>query len=241
VESDPAFRDVYRIRNLKLSMDRYWSFFSKCEDLKLVHKQDIEAFHREESQNASTKREEKISRFKREKEAKELLKEVIKNRGGRVGFVGSTAEEEEDDETLRNFTLLLLDMAIRKSLENYFSSKEEADMLVGVIRMKEKSGGKLRPPEPDKPPQWKNFVLLPSKREELRQGVFRPSYPLPTMTVEEWAEEQMKLGMMSSGQQLPKQEEDEDSKTIKARKWDDWKDGHTKGEGNKNDNYFKRG
>jgi immunoglobulin-binding protein 1 len=44
-------------------------------------------------------------------------------------------------------------------------------------------------------------------------------------------------------QQQPqkKKEKDEEQEILKARQWDDWKDDHPKGEGNKNDNYFKRG
>jgi len=248
VDVDSSTRDVSRIRNLKLATDRYWAFLNKCESIKLVHKQDLESFHREGSVNATIKREEKVARFKREQEAQNRLKETIKKRG-KNGFIGNeTEDEEEDDDTLREFSLLLLDIAIRKSVENYISAKEEADMLEQVIKMKEKSGGKL-PPPPEKPPQFQNFVLLPSKREQLKKEVFRPSYPLPTMTVEEWAEEQMRLGLMPSPGDVPttqkKKEEDneeeEEKATLKARAWDDWKDDHPRGVGNKNDNYFKRG
>jgi hypothetical protein len=36
-------------------------------------------------------------------------------------------------------------------------------------------------------------------------------------------------------------DEEEEQKRQKDSKWDDWKDDHPKGEGNKNDFYFKRG
>jgi hypothetical protein len=49
---------------------------------------------------------------------------VIKKRAGKVGFVGTETEDDEDDETLRDFTLLLLDITIRKSVEDYFAAKE---------------------------------------------------------------------------------------------------------------------
>ena len=38
-----------------------------------------------------------------------------------------------------------------------------------------------------------------------------------------------------------KEKEESDEEVLKARAWDDWKDDHPKGEGNKNDHYFKRG
>jgi len=248
VDSNQTIRDITRITNLKLSLDRYWSFLSKCETLNLIHKQDLEALHREEVPNATIKREEKIARFKREKEAQNLLKEVLIKRN-KKGFKNETEEEEEEDETLRSFTLLLLDIAIRKSIENYFAVKEEIEMLENVINIKQKSGGKLPTPK-EKPPQFKNFILLPNKRDQLKRDVFKPNYPLPTMTVEEWAEEEMRLGLMPSPNDPKPQksndkdsdnEEEDDQKTLKARNWDDWKDDHPRGEGNKNDRYFSRG
>jgi len=49
--------------------------------------------------------------------------------------------------------------------------------------------------------------------------------------------------MLHNNNKKKKEEEDEqtDEETLKARAWDDWKDEHPRGEGNKNDNYFKRG
>jgi hypothetical protein len=75
------------------------------------------------------------------------------------------------------------------------------------------------------------------------------------MTVEEWAEEQMQLGLMPSpdsmnnnnnnkNQGKKKKEDDEgpeDEEALKKKRdWDDWKDDHPRGAGNQNDNYFKR-
>jgi immunoglobulin-binding protein 1 len=87
-----------------------------------------------------------------------------------------------------------------------------------------------------------------SQREELRKKVFNPTN-LPTMTVEEWAELQMENGLLPSpGSQPPQQEkkkkeltaEEEEAKRLKDSRFDDWKDENPKGDGNKNDHYFKR-
>eukprot|EP01118_Nematostelium_gracile_P018778 TRINITY_DN8477_c0_g2_i1.p1 TRINITY_DN8477_c0_g2~~TRINITY_DN8477_c0_g2_i1.p1 ORF type:complete len:187 (+),score=82.38 TRINITY_DN8477_c0_g2_i1:26-562(+) len=177
------------------------------------------------------------------------MQEISKKRG-KKDFIGGEKEEEMDEDAEREFSLLMIDISVRKAVEEYEACKEEMAMLEQVIRMKEKSGGKL-PPAPEKPPKFQNFVLLPSPKtkEQIKKEIFRPSYPLPTMTVEEWAEQQMDMGLLPAPgttqqqQQVEKEdtEEEADRETLKARAWDDWKDDNPKGDGNKNDNYFRRG
>ncbi|KAK8208003.1 Type 2A phosphatase-associated protein 42 [Zalaria obscura] len=84
------------------------------------------------------------------------------------------------------------------------------------------------------------FTLLDS-RQRLQQGVFRPDHSLPTMTIDEYLEEERRRGGMiegggpQSGMQ-PEPDEDNldkaDAETLKARAWDDWKDDNPKGSGN---------
>lgn len=84
--------------------------------------------------------------------------------------------------------------------------------------------------------------------------VFGAGYPsLPTMTVDEWYEQHQKRGVLPD-QGMPKRvgvEESEDAKDhegemkdkqvenddeealVKARNWDDWKDSHRRGYGNR--------
>ena len=39
---------------------------------------------------------------------------------------------------------------------------------------------------------------------------------------------------------MDEREEDTDAQTLKDRQWADWKDENPRGQGNKNDHYFKR-
>jgi hypothetical protein len=84
------------------------------------------------------------------------------------------------------------------------------------------------------------FTLL-DKRSELQQGVFRPDHSLPTMTIDEYLEEERKRGGIIEGGGeksgiRPEPDEDDldkvDAEIMKQRAWDDWKDENPKGSGN---------
>ncbi|KAI9829855.1 MAG: hypothetical protein M1819_005953 [Sarea resinae] len=93
----------------------------------------------------------------------------------------------------------------------------------------DKDGKPLRP-----------FTLLDS-RQRLQQGVFRPDHSLPTMTIDEYLEEEKRRGGIiegggeKSGMQ-PKPNEDDfdkaDEETMKAREWDEYTEANPKGSGN---------
>ena len=76
--------------------------------------------------------------------------------------------------------------------------------------------------------------------ENIRKNVFRNANPTE-MTMEEFAQMQMKHMHEAHEKQQEHKKEDEDSdneevsdkKTYKARDWDDWKDDHPKGSGNR--------
>ncbi|KAI9797135.1 MAG: hypothetical protein M1833_005650 [Piccolia ochrophora] len=84
------------------------------------------------------------------------------------------------------------------------------------------------------------FTLLDS-RDRLRQGVFRPGHSLPTMTIDEYLEEERRRGGIiegggeESGRQ-PEPDEDNldtaDQDTLKAREWDEFVESNPKGSGN---------
>eukprot|EP01117_Protostelium_nocturnum_P007341 TRINITY_DN2627_c0_g2_i1.p1 TRINITY_DN2627_c0_g2~~TRINITY_DN2627_c0_g2_i1.p1 ORF type:complete len:249 (-),score=118.86 TRINITY_DN2627_c0_g2_i1:37-783(-) len=238
----------------------FTSFLNQCERLALLHSEDIEIFHREVKQTKNM-REEKIARFKREKQLNEQLNQLNKNRKDVQkqidnGYIVSQSTEEEDtefddEEKQRELYLLLIKLATLKSMEELAATESEEDMLVQIEKMKASNGGKLAKEEKPKE-KFQNFTLLPSdavKREQLKKNVFKPGYPLPTMTVEEWADQQMELGLLPSPGQQPtnnnqkkkeKTDEPTDAEVYKSRAWDDYKDDNPKGAGNKNDNYFRR-
>lgn len=84
------------------------------------------------------------------------------------------------------------------------------------------------------------FTLLDS-RQRLQQGVFRPDHNLPTMTIDEYLEEEKRRGGIiegggkQSGVAPPVDEDDmdlADAETMKAREWDEYVESNPRGSGN---------
>ena len=87
----------------------------------------------------------------------------------------------------------------------------------------------------------KPFTLL-DHRQRLQNGVFRPDHNLPTMTIDEYLEEERKRGGIidgggaQSGQREFVDEDDldkADEATMKARAWDEFVEENPKGAGNR--------
>ena len=90
--------------------------------------------------------------------------------------------------------------------------------------------GKGRPLKP---------FTVTDRRTQLRQGVFRPSHNLPTMTIEDYLEEEKRRNGILQGGNNEQQEiidEDDmdkaDEETMKARAWDEFTESNPKGAGN---------
>ncbi|KAJ4300380.1 Type 2A phosphatase-associated protein 42 [Collariella sp. IMI 366227] len=84
------------------------------------------------------------------------------------------------------------------------------------------------------------FTLL-NNRQELAKGVFRPGHSLPTMTIDEYLDEEWKRGGIIEGGgeaswHRPEPDEDDiekaDAETLKARAWDEFVEANPKGSGN---------
>ena len=84
------------------------------------------------------------------------------------------------------------------------------------------------------------FTLL-GNRQELARGVFRPGHNLPTMTIDEYLDEEARRGGIIEGGgeaswHRPEPDEDDiekaDAETMKAREWDEFVEANPKGSGN---------
>ncbi|KAK1759347.1 TAP42-like protein [Echria macrotheca] len=84
------------------------------------------------------------------------------------------------------------------------------------------------------------FTLVGS-RQELAKGVFRPGHNLPTMSIDEYLEEERRRGGIIEGGgeasgQRPEPDEDNiekaDAETMKAREWDEFTEANARGSGN---------
>ena len=86
----------------------------------------------------------------------------------------------------------------------------------------------------------KPFTLV-NNRQEFQAGVFRPDHNLPTMTIDEYLDEEKRRGgIMKGGGEAsgrpPEPDEDNmqkaDEETMKAREWDEFVEANPKGSGN---------
>lgn len=84
------------------------------------------------------------------------------------------------------------------------------------------------------------FTLL-DNRQILKKNVFRPDHNLPTMTIDEYLEEEKRRGGIIEGGgeasgMRPEPDEDDlekaDEETMKARAWDEYVEANPKGSGN---------
>ncbi|TLD26898.1 hypothetical protein PspLS_04776 [Pyricularia sp. CBS 133598] len=84
------------------------------------------------------------------------------------------------------------------------------------------------------------FTIVGS-RDELAKGVFRPGHNLPTMSIDEYLEEERRRGGIIEGGgeasgRIPEPDEDDEEKadaaTYKARQWDEFTEANPRGSGN---------
>ncbi|XP_022416733.1 immunoglobulin-binding protein 1 isoform X4 [Delphinapterus leucas] len=129
------------------------------------------------------------------------------------------------------------------SLEEIESIDQEIKILRGKDSSKEASTSHSS--RQDRPPM-KPFVLT---RNMAQAKVFGAGYPsLASMTVNDWYEQHRKFGALpdqgiakktsefktAAQQQDQEQEEEDDEQAVhRAREWDDWKDTHPRGYGNR--------
>ncbi|NWH94023.1 IGBP1 protein, partial [Aegithalos caudatus] len=160
-----------------------------------------------------------------------------------------------DEDQIREFYILQIQKWIGTSLEEIESIDQELVILRSRDATRQAPEG---PHGPSRPARTlvKPFILT---RDAAQARVFGAGYPgLPTMTVDDWYEQRQRQGIVSqqgfgepgsspssslpagaSDEELQKQqreteeEEDDEEALQKARDWDDWKDTHPRGYGNR--------
>ncbi|XP_008270963.1 immunoglobulin-binding protein 1 isoform X2 [Oryctolagus cuniculus] len=183
----------------------------------------------------ASQRQAKIERYKQKKEVE-----------NRLSALKSAVESgQADDDCVREYYLLHLRRWIGISLEEI----ESIDQEIRILREKDssKEASTSHSSRQERPPM-KPFILT---RNATQAKVFGAGYPsLATMTVSDWYDQHRKYGALpdqgiaktpaefkrAAQQQEDKEqnEEEEDENTIhRAREWDDWKDTHPRGYGNR--------
>ncbi|XP_028272636.1 immunoglobulin-binding protein 1 [Parambassis ranga] len=186
----------------------------------------------------ATQRQAKIERYRQKKELEEKLSDVRR----------AVDSGQADDEVTRDFYLLNIRRWITVCLEEIESINQEQEILkkMDVLKQSTAKQSSLPVRRPMKP-----FILT---KGAVQAQVFGAGYPsLPTMTVDDWYEQHRKQGALPD-QGIPRRvaleddtdvnERDEEKKEkdaendtedalLKARNWDDWKDTHRRGYGNR--------
>ncbi|XP_068812931.1 immunoglobulin-binding protein 1 isoform X2 [Struthio camelus] len=182
-------------------------------------------------------RQAKIERYKQKKE--------LENRLASMRTFVESGQADEDQ--MREFYLLQTQKWINVSLEEIESIDQEMFILRSRGTVKQSSAPPHSTSRQARAP-LKPFILT---RDAAQAKVFGAGYPgLPTMTVDDWYEQRRRQGVMP-GQSVPqrtpgitdeelqkkqkekKEEEDDEEALQKARNWDDWKDTHPRGYGNR--------
>lgn len=236
-----------RLKAVQYAKTHYETFLSICDDYGLKPMQD------EKPKTEADTRTLKIARYRMRQNLEKELKVLSKD--------SETNEEQE-----RKFWLTKLQIAVEDTLDSLPHIEMEIDLLKRAQaelmksedspekdeetlrreerKQKEESSWRLDLNTRDKILDKNNRPLQPftivSDRNETRKNVFGFGYNLPTMTVDEYLDEEMKRGnIISQKDNPPKSDSDDeddyeklDAKTMKDRYWDEFKEANPRGSGN---------
>lgn len=238
---------LLRINLLTRADELYTAFLSRCEEYHIVSSNENETHLRqlEDKMDAETLRECKLDRFKRERAAKQRIQDLMARQGPK--------ESDEYDENLREQILVSLELALIGSFNDQLAIRNERDMLKQISEMDQ------RPTRdgPDHPSSQRKGIevthissTMEMRRETIQSQVFQPGYRLPTMSLEEFADQELKDALErqereKNAPEAPKRydqleeaglEDDDklvDEAIYRDRSWDNWKDANPRGAGNK--------
>jgi len=253
---------------LLVSQGHLRTFLQQLDSYDLLDKSDTDNFERLKespstfsvaaSTDPAARRNEKIKRYQAEKELKK-----------KVELLESRLSHSDDDEIARDLYLQQVRLAKHESFQILESISQELHILslapapdeidasrpTSDLRDRDRasngysdkldgprhsSAGLSGPLLDPKGRPMRPFTLL-DKRQQLQQGVFRPSHNLPTMSIDEYLEEERRRGGIIEGGgpqsgMPPEPDEDNyektDAATMKARAWDEFVEENPKGAGN---------
>ncbi|KAL2840997.1 TAP42-like protein [Aspergillus pseudoustus] len=260
-----------REATLQQVLQQFEAYLARLDDYALLNPKDKKLYERyaanppsfslTQTNDAATRRDVKITRFKEEKELKQRLEYLSENQH----------QLQSDEDNVRQLYLAEINLYTHQAFQSLDLLTQELSMLSMIRKMPPRpelsdenderrrdrgsdanyserldppisqllQGGKFGPllSKDGKPMQ--PFTLL-DRRTQLRDGVFRPGHNLPTMTIDEYIEEEHRRGnVLKGGEQSGQREEiDEDDfdkadeETRKAREWDEFKEANSRGSGN---------
>ena len=245
-----------RLPNLRHSQASYDKFLKLLDSYELLDKtasallerfrEKPDGFSIVSSSDPAARRESKIKRFREEKELKQ-----------RLDYWTTKSANSEDDEIARQLYIQQVSLAIHETFQTLEMLAQEVHILslappapppsqdasAPDVRDRTRNGdgysdkldgpshlsAGLKGPLLDSQGRpMRPFTLL-GKRQDLQQGVFRPDHSLPTMSIDEYLEEERKRGGIIEGGgpqsgMRPEPDEDNiekaDAETLKARAWE---------------------
>ncbi|KAK9247849.1 TAP42-like protein [Lipomyces tetrasporus] len=202
----------------------------------------------------------KIAKFNREKEIEKKVKDLRARNLDR----GSDQEDDADDEVARELYLKQIALFVERAFDALQGLDSELEILAFAA-------ARPVPPERQEPPvdesgtrndDYSERVDAPlrntqpmlsaegkvnrpftivSSRDQIKKNVFKPDYVLPTMTIDEYLEEERRRGNIIEGggpdseKKVEKDEDNEeenDQETYRLRQWDEFAEANPRGSGN---------
>ncbi|KAL9089749.1 MAG: hypothetical protein Q9159_002396 [Coniocarpon cinnabarinum] len=249
----------------------YERFLTRLDAYRILDKQSSDTFERYQedparfsvvlTSDASRRRDVKIANFKAEKALKEKLQYLNKNANAM----------QHDETLLRDLHLTNIMLCTHQAFQSLEGIAQELELLAMAaslpherFRDRESTSSnsatnatdyseRLDPPLSQLAANGRHGPILSNEgrplrpftlldtRQRMQQGVFRPDHNLPTMTIDEYLEEERKRGGIIEGggpqsQVRPQVDEDDvekaDEATMKAREWDEFVEANPKGSGN---------
>jgi len=239
----------YRKEVIEKSQTYYKDYLKLCrlygvetpviDDEELDENGEVKNKKKPYEKDAVTRKTEKVMRFK----AKKSLETKLKDLFTKLNL------DHVDDDTKREYYTALINQWVITAVEELEFIEDELAILEHMSKMRSQ-GVPIAPPKPKGKPS-RPFILTKS---DLQKQVFGLGYPsVPTYTVEEFYDAQVAAGVMpppgaggmpgmeneaaaAEAEAIVKEfkvEQDDEETLQKTREWDDWKDDHRKGWGNR--------
>lgn len=251
------------------ALDSYGLLAPPYSKMLEAYTEDPSAFSTIPSSDPAVRRNNKIANFKAEQLLKQKLAYLRKNPA--YGDLEDGIGDGGDDEIVRNVHLANLALSVHLSFQQLESLNREVELLAqapeplipqaSTVEEDERrrraalaeDGYSERLDRPFRRLQSFNGPILSKEgkplqpftivgtRQDLAKGVFRPGHNLPTMSIDEYLEEEKRRGGIIEGGgeaswHRPEPNEDDediaDAATMKARAWDEFTEANAKGSGN---------
>lgn len=181
----------------------------------------------------NARRDAKIAKYKRNKDLENKLAHLksVMDKAGDIQTI--------DDEVVRKYWISQMEKWVDTAVDNMETIDQEKEILSFRQNMQQNTIPAV--PNVSQKNTPGTFILT---RNKIQAQVFGAGYPsLPTMTVEEYFESAIAAGTLpdqaskSAGNSTEDKdslsEEQEETELRKQRKFDDWKDTHRRGDGNR--------